>query len=151
MDTVDVSSLRSAGDYLRADFLGQPVFLCRVVAEDRDVPHGVSLGSGEAIVSFSTKCTHMSCRLVNAEQGRLPVFTEGGTRHVLCGCPCHHSSFDLTRRGLPVNAPATACLPQVKLEAVRDQQGEVTRVKLLEWDRTNAVPYGVAYGATAQS
>ncbi len=87
---------------------GSGNFLTRL-AEDADA----GVGPEEGIVAFSNLCTHMGCAVsgnVDAERG-----TAGP-------CPCHYTSFDLSKGGLVVVGPATTDLPQVRLDV---EDGEV--------------------------
>ncbi|MFC6752806.1 arsenate reductase (azurin) small subunit [Halorubrum tibetense] len=81
---------------------GSGNFLTRLT-EDADA----GVGPEEGIVAFSNLCTHMGCAVsgnVDAERG-----TAGP-------CPCHYTSFDLSKGGLVVVGPATTDLPQVRLD-----------------------------------
>jgi Rieske Fe-S protein len=101
---------------------------------------------GECFVAFSRFCTHLSCSVVPrppGPTGDLP--TEEGKAGLVV-CPCHFSSFDLTRQGLVVLGPATDCLPQMLLS----RASRPGFIELSGWDRTRSVPYGVPYGETAQ-
>lgn len=65
------------------------------------------VGPGGSIVAFSDICTHMGCSVsgnVKPEQ------------EVAGPCPCHFTTFDLSKNGLVVVGPATTNLPQVRLE-----------------------------------
>ncbi len=147
---VDVMSLDAVGKVLLVPETEMAnVFLCRI-RYDGNLPEGaVEIGSGhpdECIVAFSRVCTHLACYLVDDDDSQLPLYEDG---FVMCACKCHLSSFDLAKRGVPINAPATACLPQVRL---RRQPADVTQpiqsVELNGWMNEASVPYGVSYGET---
>lgn len=59
------------------------------------------------IVAFNGTCTHMGCPLRGSYKADHKIFGP---------CPCHFSTFDLTRRGIVVLGQATEALPQVLLE-----------------------------------
>jgi len=64
-------------------------------------------GPNDGIVAYSTMCTHMGCIIgSNVDPGRA---TAGP-------CPCHYTSFDLSKGGLTVTGPATTDLPQIELD-----------------------------------
>ena len=58
----------------------------------------------ENITVFSSKCTHLGCKINNTENDKLI-------------CPCHGSKFNFN--GVPQNGPATK--PLTKLEIVKDK------------------------------
>jgi arsenite oxidase small subunit len=81
---------------------GQENFLTRL----SDSAWG-GVGPDEDIVAYSTICTHMGCSIGgNVDPDRA---TAGP-------CPCHYTSFDLSKGGLTVVGPATTDLPRVELE-----------------------------------
>lgn len=61
-------------------------------------------GSYEGIVAYSKICTHMGCPVALYEQQ---------THHLLC--PCHQSTFDLTRNCEVIFGPAKRALPQLAI------------------------------------
>lgn len=143
---MNVSSLNAVGKYLMTKFKNEfNVFVCRI-RFDGDLPAGAVLvaAPNECLVAYSSRCTHLGCALVDEtpdEQapGELPLYADG---FVMCGCKCHLSTFDLYN-GVPINAPATACLPQIELT------GDENEVQLREWMGNKipaSVPYGVPYG-----
>ena len=147
----DVSGLDAVGDFKLVK--GAPgfedVFLCRLPIEGGALRPGtvrVSASDEDCIAAFSRLCTHMGCHLVRGDSGQLPVTGE----RALCLCSCHLSSFDLGRSGVPVNAPASACLPQVELKRhPADVNSEIEEVELVAWMRGGSVPYGLPYGRTS--
>ncbi len=62
------------------------------------------------VVAFSNQCTHMGC----------PITEYHADTHVLGPCPCHFSSFDLSRDGIVAFGQATQNLPRVLLEVDGD-------------------------------
>ena len=147
---VNVASLDAVGKIMSAPSADFPdVFLCRIRYEE-ELPEGaVEVGPdhpGECIVAFSRVCTHLACYLVEESDTELPLYEDG---FVMCACKCHLSSFDLAKRGVPINAPATACLPQVRLlRQSADTTQPIKTVELSGWMDASSVPYGVPYGNT---
>lgn len=58
------------------------------------------------VVAFSTTCVHMGCPLAGRYQDAYKV---------LGPCPCHLSTYDLAKGGMPVTGAATENLPQIEL------------------------------------
>ena len=56
--------------------------------------------SANNIKAFSTKCTHLGCKIKNVENDQLV-------------CPCHGSKFNLN--GIPKNGPATKPLKELEI------------------------------------
>ncbi|NLT53705.1 MAG: ubiquinol-cytochrome c reductase iron-sulfur subunit [Actinomycetales bacterium] len=78
------------------------VLVIRLDPEDLDQE---SLGGAhEGIVAYSKICTHMGCPVGLYEQQ---------TRHLLC--PCHQSTFDVSRHCQVIFGPAKRPLPQLPL------------------------------------
>jgi arsenite oxidase small subunit len=94
----------SAGD---VDTFSYPLegtnnFLTRI---DGEAWGGV--GSNNDIVAYNSICTHMGCSV----EGQVSPDQE------MAGpCPCHYTSFDLSKSGLVVSGAATTDLPQVRLD-----------------------------------
>ena len=63
----------------------------------------------EGIIAFSKICSHMGCAVALYEQT---------TKHLLC--PCHQSTFDVTRAAKVIFGPAARPLPQLPI-AVDDE------------------------------
>ena len=65
------------------------------------------VGPDGDIVAFSYICSHMGC----------PLLEQYKPAHNVIGpCPCHYSTFDLSKNGILVIGQATQSLPQVVLE-----------------------------------
>lgn len=64
------------------------------------------LGPDRDVVAFSNQCTHMGC----------PITVYQADINVLGPCPCHFSSFDISRDGVVGFGQATQNLPRVLLE-----------------------------------
>ena len=58
----------------------------------------------EGIIAFSKICSHMGCAIALYEQQ---------TKHLLC--PCHQSTFDVTRAAKVIFGPAARPLPQLPI------------------------------------
>ena len=58
----------------------------------------------DGIVAYSKICTHVGCPVALYEQH---------THHLLC--PCHQSTFDVTREAKVVFGPASHPLPQLPI------------------------------------
>ncbi|MCY4732971.1 arsenate reductase (azurin) small subunit [Natronomonas gomsonensis] len=69
------------------------------------------VGSGGDIVAYNSICTHMGCSV----EGQVSA-----DREVAGPCPCHYTTFDLSKGGLVVGGSATTDLPQVRLEVEDD-------------------------------
>jgi ubiquinol-cytochrome c reductase iron-sulfur subunit len=64
----------------------------------------------EGIIAFSKICSHMGCAVALYEQT---------TKHLLC--PCHQSTFDVTRAAKVIFGPAARPLPQLAITV--DEEG----------------------------
>ena len=64
----------------------------------------------QGIIAFSKICSHMGCAVALYEQS---------TKHLLC--PCHQSTFDVTRAAKVIFGPAARPLPQLAITV--DAQG----------------------------
>ena len=64
----------------------------------------------EGIIAFSKICSHMGCPVALYEQT---------TKHLLC--PCHQSTFDVTRAAKVIFGPAARPLPQLNITV--DEEG----------------------------
>ncbi len=68
------------------------------------------IGVDRDIVAFSNACTHMGC----------PITDYQPEHNVLGPCPCHFTTFDLSRDGEIVLGQATEKLPRLLLEVDGD-------------------------------
>jgi ubiquinol-cytochrome c reductase iron-sulfur subunit len=89
------------GDYLE-EKAKAAVLLLRLDPSDLD-PVSVP-GSVDGIVAYSKICTHMGCPVALYEQQ---------THHLLC--PCHQSTFDVTKNCKVIFGPAKRNLPQLPI------------------------------------
>jgi ubiquinol-cytochrome c reductase iron-sulfur subunit len=85
----------------------------------------------EGIIAFSKICSHMGCAVALYEQQ---------TKHLLC--PCHQSTFDVTRAAKVIFGPAARPLPQLNISV--DAEGYlVARAPFTEpvgpsfWERSS--------------
>lgn len=107
---MEVASLGelAEGDVVTFDYPldGQPNFLTKL-------GEGAWKGSGpdEDIVAFSSLCTHMGCSVSGNVKSE---------NSIAGPCPCHYTTFDLSKAGMSVTGPATTDLPQVRLSVEDD-------------------------------
>lgn len=93
-------------------------------------PAGGGIGVEEDVVAFNLQCTHMGG----------PMHGTYKEEHQVLGpCPLHLTTFDLTRHGMVVAGHGTESLPQIVLEAARDDIYAVAVLGLI---------YGYAHNVT---
>jgi ubiquinol-cytochrome c reductase iron-sulfur subunit len=80
------------------------VLLMRLDPSDIHEPKGRENWSYDGIVAYSKICTHVGCPVALYEQQ---------THHLLC--PCHQSTFDVTRNCEVIFGPASRPLPQLPI------------------------------------
>ncbi len=80
------------------------VLLMRLNPEDLTISKGRETWSYNGIVAYSKICTHVGCPVALYEQQ---------THHLLC--PCHQSTFDLTKECKVIFGPASRPLPQLPI------------------------------------
>ncbi len=68
------------------------------------------VGPDRDVVAFSNLCTHMGC----------PITDYRHEQRVLGPCPCHYTTFDLSRDGVAALGQATQNLPRVLLQVDDD-------------------------------
>jgi len=81
------------------------VLLIRLRPEDFNLDAERLSWTHEGIIAFSKICTHMGCAVALYEQQ---------THHLLC--PCHQSTFDVTRAAKVIFGPAARPLPQLAID-----------------------------------
>lgn len=86
------------------------VLVIRVRPEILDLPADRQDWVHEGIIAFSKICSHMGCAVGLYEQT---------THHLLC--PCHQSTFDVTRAAKVIFGPAARPLPQLAITV--DEEG----------------------------
>jgi ubiquinol-cytochrome c reductase iron-sulfur subunit len=80
------------------------VLLIRLLPEDFNLDAERLSWTYQGIIAFSKICTHMGCAVALYEQQ---------THHLLC--PCHQSTFDVTRAAKVIFGPAARPLPQLAI------------------------------------
>ena len=80
------------------------VLLMRLLPEQLIESEDRKTWSYDGIVAYSKVCTHVGCPVALYEQQ---------THHLLC--PCHQSTFDVTRDCEVIFGPAKRPLPQLKI------------------------------------
>lgn len=101
-----VQTVFPEGSVGRAD---SPAMLIRLRPSDLDLPEDRWHMPFMGCVAFSKICTHAGC----------PVGLYRAEDRVLI-CPCHQSTFDVTRGAVPVFGPAARRLPQLGLRIDRE-------------------------------
>jgi len=87
-----------------ADIGKDAVLLIRIRPQDFQLSPEKLSWTHEGIIAFSKICSHMGCAIALYEQQ---------TKHLLC--PCHQSTFDVTRGAKVIFGPAARPLPQLAL------------------------------------
>lgn len=86
------------------------------VSQETPPAGSIPLPDGTHALAYLNVCTHMSCRLVRGKKGKLaPNGSADEAKSVVGPCPCHGTSFDLSKDGLVVFGPATQNLPRLDL------------------------------------
>ena len=91
------------------DVAKDPVLLIRLRPEDFNLDAERLSWTHEGIIAFSKICSHMGCAVALYEQQ---------THHLLC--PCHQSTFDVTRAAKVIFGPAARPLPQLAITVDSD-------------------------------
>lgn len=86
------------------DIAKDPVLLIRLRPEDFNLDSERLAWTYEGIIAFSKICSHMGCAVALYEQS---------TQHLLC--PCHQSTFDVTRAAKVIFGPSARPLPQLAI------------------------------------
>ncbi len=95
---------------LLSDIAKDPVLLIRLRPEEFNLTPEKLAMTHDGIIAFSKICSHMGCAVALYEQQ---------TKHLLC--PCHQSTFDVTRGAKVIFGPAARPLPQ--LDITVDSEG----------------------------
>lgn len=100
------------GEHHRAlsDIGKDAVLLIRLRPEEFNLDAERLSWTHEGIIAFSKICSHMGCAVALYEQQ---------TKHLLC--PCHQSTFDVTRAAKVIFGPAARPLPQLAITV--DEEG----------------------------
>ena len=86
------------------DIAEDSVLLIRIRPEEFNLDAERLSWTYEGIIAFSKICSHMGCAVALYEQT---------TKHLLC--PCHQSTFDVTRAAKVIFGPAARPLPQLAI------------------------------------
>lgn len=86
------------------DIAKDAVLLIRLRPEEFQLDAERKSWTHEGIIAFSKICSHMGCAVALYEQQ---------TKHLLC--PCHQSTFDVTRAAKVIFGPAARPLPQLAI------------------------------------
>jgi ubiquinol-cytochrome c reductase iron-sulfur subunit len=97
--------------------LGVPVVVVRVRPDELQLPPERRAWAPEGLLAFSQICTHAACAVTLF---RYPV-NEPTSKGPALVCPCHYSTFDVTRAAKPIFGPAVRALPQLPLAVARDR------------------------------
>ena len=87
-----------------SDIAKDAAILIRVRPSDLKLSEERMAWTHEGIIAFSKICSHMGCAVALYEQQ---------TKHLLC--PCHQSTFDVTRAAKVIFGPAARPLPQLAI------------------------------------
>ncbi|MEY4337330.1 MAG: hypothetical protein RL680_225 [Actinomycetota bacterium] len=87
-----------------SDIAKDPVLLIRLRPQDFQLTAEKLAMTHEGIIAFSKICSHMGCAVALYEQQ---------TKHLLC--PCHQSTFDVTRGAKVIFGPSARPLPQLDI------------------------------------
>jgi len=107
------------------------VLLIRLRPEDFNLDAQRLSWTHDGIIAFSKICSHMGCAVALYEQQ---------THHLLC--PCHQSTFDVTRAAKVIFGPAARPLPQLAITVNADgylvaQQGFTEPIGPSFWERSS--------------
>ena len=92
-----------------ADIAKDAVLLVRIRPEEFNLDAERLSWTYQGIIAFSKICSHMGCAVALYEQN---------TKHLLC--PCHQSTFDVTRAAEVIFGPAARPLPQLAITVDAD-------------------------------
>ena len=93
-----------------SDIAKDAVLLIRLRPQEFNLEPDRLAMTHDGIIAFSKICSHMGCAVALYEQQ---------TKHLLC--PCHQSTFDVTRAAKVIFGPSARPLPQ--LDITIDQEG----------------------------
>jgi ubiquinol-cytochrome c reductase iron-sulfur subunit len=87
-----------------SDIAKDAVLLIRLRPQEFNLEADRLAMTHDGIIAFSKICSHMGCAVALYEQQ---------TKHLLC--PCHQSTFDVTRAAKVIFGPAARPLPQLNV------------------------------------
>jgi len=101
----DLGPLPNPGEHRKlSDIAKDAVLLIRLRPEEFNLDAERLSWTHEGIIAFSKICSHMGCAVALYEQQ---------TKHLLC--PCHQSTFDVTRAAKVIFGPSARPLPQLAI------------------------------------
>lgn len=109
LDELAVQGVRTVFPEHEVGRADSQTMLIRLRPSELHLPDGRSGWAPDGHVAYSKLCTHAGC----------PVGLFRAQDQVLI-CPCHQSTFDVTRGAVPVFGPAARPLPQLPLEVDAD-------------------------------
>jgi ubiquinol-cytochrome c reductase iron-sulfur subunit len=116
-DVLEVGSFLTAyAEGASRDILGSPVVVVRIDRAMLRPPPDRKDWSVDGILAFSKICTHAGCAVAML---RYPLYPPREPGPALV-CPCHYSTFDVTRAGEVLFGPAGRKLPQLPLRLRSD-------------------------------
>lgn len=123
--------LRPGQERTLEDIGKDAVLLIRLRPEEFQLDAERKSWTHEGIIAFSKICSHMGCAVALYEQQ---------TKHLLC--PCHQSTFDVTRAAKVIFGPAARPLPQLAINVDADgyliaQQPFTESVGPSYWERSS--------------
>jgi ubiquinol-cytochrome c reductase iron-sulfur subunit len=101
--------LRPGQKRILNDIAKDAVLLIRLRTEEFQLDAERLSWTYEGIIAFSKICSHMGCAVALYEQT---------TKHLLC--PCHQSTFDVTRAAKVIFGPSARPLPQLAITVDAD-------------------------------
>ncbi len=109
LDDLAVQGVRTVFPENEVGRADSQTMLIRLRPSDLQLPAGRDGWAPEGHVAYSKVCTHAGC----------PVGLYRAQDQVLI-CPCHQSTFDVTRGAVPIFGPAARPLPQLPLDVDAD-------------------------------
>jgi len=96
--------------------LGSPVVVVRIRVDELDLPADRADWAPDGVMAYSKICPHAACAI---SLFRYPLYEPTSPGPALV-CPCHYSTFDVTRGGDRIFGPAGRALPQLPLTVDTD-------------------------------
>jgi ubiquinol-cytochrome c reductase iron-sulfur subunit len=92
--------------------LSSPLAVVRVRPDELELPDDRRDWAPDGLVAYSKICTHAGCAVA---EYRYPLYDPTSPGPALV-CPCHYSTFSVTKGGGRIFGPAGRALPQLPLE-----------------------------------
>jgi ubiquinol-cytochrome c reductase iron-sulfur subunit len=96
----------------RKDDFAAPVVVVRVRPDELELPADRGGWAPQGLLAYSKICTHAGCAVA---EYRYPLYDPTSPGPALV-CPCHYSTFSVTKGGDRIFGPAGRALPQLPLE-----------------------------------